>query len=537
MATTVASARNELRVDRRRLLEALQRVGRVIPNGAYRPILHGVRLEASDGALQIRATDLDVSLTAEVRAQGHLAACLVSAPELTRRLKAAKADTCSMQFQPKRQSLILNGGRVDHTLHTMDLAEFPHVADKPQGKAITLDGQQFKHGLVTALVGAANEPTRYAIQGVLLESDDDGVRLAATDGRRLVVVELEHADQEFKGQAILPARLVALVPKFIDRKSRDYVRVFVKEHPADDGNPQSSDLFVAGRDWLVQATEVDGRFPRHPDVVPATASKFVVDREAFIETLTEVSTSTSVEAKGVQVELAPDFIKLTARAPEQGESTGKVDAVFAGGGDDRIVTGFNPPFLLDAFRTLSGDRAVIDIGQNMLDRTNNTVRGRPASVCSLDCSRVRWVIMPINTGWAASRETLGSNYEDKESPEAQDPPSEDAAKTGTATSARMPRRRRKVDHAWPDVGSRLEGEYQGQSYAAVVIQAAGSKSGRAVQVITGPAAGQTCRSMTAAMEAATAEQRRQLGLGKSKKGLPPSGWGFWKEAQAEPMTA
>ena len=383
----------------------------------------------------------------------------------------------------------------------------------------------------------AREPTRHAINGVLLESDDDGVRLAATDGHRLGVVELEHADQEFKGQAILPAQLVSLVAKFIEPKSRDYVRVFVKEYPDVGKERQPSDIFVATRDSLLKATKLEGNFPVYRDVVPEGASQFVVDREAFIETLIEVSTATSVESKGVQVELTPDLVKLAAQSPELGESSGKVEAVFAGGGDDRIITAFNAPFLLDAFRTLSGERVVIDIGQNMLDRTNNTVRGRPAIVYSLDCSRVRWVIMPVNSGLAATPETLGSNYEVVETSEVRDSTVEDAANTIATTSVHAPRRRRKVDHAWPEVGARLEGEYQGQTYAATVTLATNLKSGRAVKVITGPVAGQTFRSMTAAMEAATAGQRQQLGLGQSKRGLPSSGWDFWKETQAERMSA
>jgi hypothetical protein len=39
------------------------------------------------------------------------------------------------------------------------------------------------------------------------------------------------------------------------------------------------------------------------------------------------------------------------------------------------------------------------------------------------------------------------------------------------------------------------------------------------------------------MEAAMAEQRRQLGLDKSKKGLPSSGWEFWKAPEPARVSA
>jgi len=297
-------------------------------------------------------------------------------------------------------------------------------------------------------------------------------------------------------------------------------------------------VFVTGRDWLLKSAELDGHFPVYRDVIPESQSKSVADREDLVETLTEVAMATNEEARGVRVDLTPDSVRLTARAPELGESSGAVEAVFAGGGDDRIVTEFNPPFLLDALKTLSGDRVVIDVGQNMLDRTSNTVRSRPALLYAADSQRVRWVIMPINTGLEPSRETLGSNFEGEEavvssttaSPRTE--PQQDAD-----SSAQSARQRRKVTHVWPEIGTRLEGEFHGQTHAALVIAAPKLKSGRAVQVITGPASGQTFRSMTAAMEAATAHQRRQLGLGKSKKGLPASGWDFWSQVESKRMSA
>ena len=59
------------------------------------------------------------------------------------------------------------------------------------------------------------------------------------------------------------------------------------------------------------------------------------------------------------------------------------------------------------------------------------------------------------------------------------------------------------------------------------------KSGRALQIINGPALGRVLNSMTAAMVAATAGQRQKLGMGKGKKGLPASGWDFWCEPRPQ----
>ena len=59
-------------VDRRRLLTTLQRIGWVVPNHTSKPILQGVHLEANHGPLRLSATNLDVSLSTTVAADGDL---------------------------------------------------------------------------------------------------------------------------------------------------------------------------------------------------------------------------------------------------------------------------------------------------------------------------------------------------------------------------------------------------------------------------------------------------------------------------------
>jgi hypothetical protein len=103
---------------------------------------------------------------------------------------------------------------------------------------------------------------------------------------------------------------------------------------------------------------------------------------------------------------------------------------------------------------------------------------------------------------------------------------QEKANTPAAAQARgrRSRRRRTFAHDWPEVGSILQADYEGVHYEAEVITAPGCRSGRAVKILIGPAAGQVCRSPTGAMLSATEQQRAEQGLGK--KGVA-NGWSFW----------
>jgi len=117
--------------------------------------------------------------------------------------------------------------------------------------------------------------------------------------------------------------------------------------------------------------------------------------------------------------------------------------------------------------------------------------------------------------------------------------SQEAASQGRASSenARTPetraparRKRRRIAHRWPEVGAILEADYHGVHYEAEVVAAPRYRSGKAVRILNGPAAGRLCRSLSGAMLRATQEQRRREGLGN--KGVS-NGWRFWRVADEQ----
>ncbi len=87
------------------------------------------------------------------------------------------------------------------------------------------------------------------------------------------------------------------------------------------------------------------------------------------------------------------------------------------------------------------------------------------------------------------------------------------------------RKRRRVKHTWPEVGTILEADYEGTRYEAEVVPAVKYKSGKAVKILSGPAAGKVKSSMSGAMNLATKRQREDNNLGS--KGVS-NGWEFWK---------
>ena len=114
-------------LSRSALVALLDRAKRVVPTRFPKPILMCVHMEVSENLLRLQATDGELSLFAQMPADGSLPACVAPLGELSRRLKASKHPTCSLLLSDDGERLLINGGRVEHALQTCDPAEFPVV--------------------------------------------------------------------------------------------------------------------------------------------------------------------------------------------------------------------------------------------------------------------------------------------------------------------------------------------------------------------------------------------------------------------------
>jgi DNA polymerase III subunit beta len=398
-----------VRLARKKLLAALEQAAAVVPGRSCKPIYTAVRLECPpEGPLEIRATDGEIMFQAAVDAAGVLAGCVVPCHELIRRLRASRETDTVLCVRNAGKRLIVNGGRVEHALHTLPLDEFAPALGFAASARLTFPASVLRSAIGVTKLAMARDASRYAISGLLLEADSAGIRLVGTDGRRLVVAELGGAQKSFEGRIILPARFVKLIEKFSPADD-SVIEVAVKNNVSDKGEKLSSDVEVTAPDWILTCRELEGTFPLYREVMPKSESRFACDKALMVETLKQVMLATSDTARAVGLSLRARSLELSASSPETGSATAKLPARFLGGSDKLIHTGFNPDYLLEAVQTVPGERAVIDVGQNGY-ANDQTVYGKPAIVIADGNDSVRWVLMPLNMGYPATQEYLGSNY-------------------------------------------------------------------------------------------------------------------------------
>jgi DNA polymerase-3 subunit beta len=329
--------------DRERLREALALVNSVIPSKSTRPAIENVYLVATDDALELVGTDLEVALRYridEVKV-GEPGTALTAARVTADFVRDLTGET--VQIETAGGKLVVACGQDRCELETADPEEYPVVAHFEHEGALAIQG-----GVFTKLVGrtafaTAKEQGRYAMHGILTLVEDQVLRLVATDGRRLAVASSPiDADTGPPKRAIVPTKGMQAFCRVIDDPLEN-----VSVHFG------TNQVGLRTKHAEIFARLIDGEFPRYAAVIPAETSISVeADADLLARKLKLVSNVTTADARAVKLTLSNNSIDITGRSTSNGQASSQLEAICD---VDKAEIAFNPDFLIEGLRQCETD--------------------------------------------------------------------------------------------------------------------------------------------------------------------------------------
>lgn len=333
----------KLQVTQENLNRALNSVARVANSRGTLPILANVLIKTSNNRLSLSATNLDIAIThyigAKVTDEGSITVparlmqdFVNSLPEgvIELDLQETKLHVSTNQYKS-----VVNGIMAD---------DFPVMPAISGGKKWTLPGSDFKKALQQVVFAASADETRPVLTGVLLQTINNTLYMAATDSYRLAEKKLGTNKEAV--QLLIPASAM-----------HDLLRVLGdNEEQVKITHDDQQVLFQVGDIELVTRL-LEGKYPDYKKLIPATfASQATLKRADFIN-VTKVSSLFARESAGsVTIELnkADKQLSIRSVASQLGENTATADAKITGDGSITL----NSRYLLDALQALSGEEVI-----------------------------------------------------------------------------------------------------------------------------------------------------------------------------------
>jgi DNA polymerase-3 subunit beta len=326
--------------NRERLREGLAVVNSVVPTKSPKPVLSNVCMVATDDALELVGTDLEVAVryrVEDVKVEDP-GTTVIPARVTLDFVRDLSGET--VEFAAAGGNCTITSGGDACELVTVDADEFPVVSRFGEDGSLSLQGGTFTKLVERTAFAAAREQGRYAMHGVLIEIDDDKLKMVATDGRRLAVasapIDLSGAPAP-EHATIVPTKGMQLFCRVIT-DPLDQVRLAFEENQ----------LGLRTRNAEVFARLLDGEFPRYSAVIPKEVGNALeADGDHLQRKIRLVANVTGDEARAVRLSVKKGKLELFGQSAGRGEATAHMDVEYKGRSAD---IAFNPDYVVDGLK-------------------------------------------------------------------------------------------------------------------------------------------------------------------------------------------
>ena len=340
-------------------MEGLQSAARIASSKTTITALSGVQLSASGKSIELRATDLELSLRLPLAGEVVSAGDVVLPARLfTDVVRSLPAGEVTLTARPAEQDVEIVAGSATFDLKTLRAEDFPTLPDPSGDSEVTLSAEILDSTIRRVERAASSDPSRPVLTGVLVQAEGTTLRMVATDSYRLSLKETELTEPlSTSFEANVPARAL-----------QEAVRLAkgVKGDGEEEGSAKGSvriamqeNQIVFNLDGTVLASRlIDGQFPKYKELIP---DKFDHEIKMASAELADVVRRISLLAqrnKPLTLSFEKGSLTVSAETPDIGEARESLPVPFDG---EPLEIGFNPEYLRDGIDSAGGDDVVIKL--------------------------------------------------------------------------------------------------------------------------------------------------------------------------------
>lgn len=325
-------------VNRDALAEKLQTVLSVVSTRTTLPILGNILISADKEFLELAATDLDLSVLCKIPAKVTKAGTTtIPARTFAEMVRELPDEDVSVNVTGNRMEI--KTGRGTYKISGMPAEEFPKLPSIPETGQSVIPGDQLKSMVRRTAYAASVDPTRPALNGILWQSNGEGMCMVATDGHRLARVKVgENRLAGHAGDVIIPPKALSLVLKILGDEESD-VGVTLGE---------KNIMFHVG-ETVVTSRLIEGPYPNYQQVIPTSNDKeLTIDSGTLMAGVRRVAVLSNSLTHQVRFYLSNDKLELSAANQDiGGEAKETLPCQYKG---EDLEVGYNANYILDMLK-------------------------------------------------------------------------------------------------------------------------------------------------------------------------------------------
>lgn len=339
------------------------------------PVLGCVLIVVGGGKAVVRATNLDVSIEATLKAK-IIEDGVIAIPALTlaQTISAISDPKITLTTTESGNSLTIQSERGVTSITSVDPAEFPTLSYvKESDLSVSLPSRDFSAALKSVVFAASTSSVKPELASVALSLGKWWLTAAATDSFRLAEVKIPVKVKNTFDTLLIPARNIPDILRVAEGGADVEVRV---------GENQCTVVSDIG--YLTSRT-IDGAFPDYQSIIPkdSVASAMCLKEDA-VRAFKKVSIFTdSFNQIHLSFKVAEKMFSIRAINASVGEAVDHIPAALEG---EDIDINFNTRYIMDALAVIGGDSV----------NFSSAGAGKPMLITDVPHKGFTYLVMPMN---------------------------------------------------------------------------------------------------------------------------------------------
>ncbi len=347
----------EIKVTRDSLFRSISKVQSIIEKRSNMPILSMILITAEKNAVNISATDLEISMQQKIDADIIVPGSItISGRKLFEILKESKSSEIHIK-EKENNWVFISDEKTRYNLACLPADEYPVFVEPEDVSFIEMDCSTLSEMINKTIYSVTLEEAGYKLSGIytekVLDNGNTMLRMVSTDGHRLSLVDkkVENIDNlEIEKGVMIPKKGMMELNKLA--ADGEKISLGFKQNNC-----------VAKKDnSLIVIRLLESKFPDYKEVI-SIELKYKVDlkRDELLDGMKKMMILSSESSRGVQITLDNGSMELVSINPDLGDVKDNIKVDYT---DEKMELGFNSRYFVDALSAMESDNITIGFFDN-----------------------------------------------------------------------------------------------------------------------------------------------------------------------------
>ena len=325
------------------LLKGVMAVAKAIPAKSPLPILENFLFDLKGNALEITASDSELTLKTQVPVEstaeeGRIA---VPAKHMMDLLKELPDQPLTINTA-NDSSFVCSWASGESTLPYFPAEDYPEITGTDEtATTIKFPAQSLLEGIASTIYATADDEIRPAMNGIFFDIDLASTTLVASDSHKLICYTTADVKAEEKASFILHKKPAAILKAIIGKDVEEVEVAFDSKNAT----------FCFGQ-TVVICRLVVGKYPKYRDVIPQNNSNILkINRVQLLNTVRRVSVCANKASNHIKFDLQSGNLDISAQ--DLGFSIAAYEKVMCQYDGEPLTIGFKSPYIIEILSNMN----------------------------------------------------------------------------------------------------------------------------------------------------------------------------------------